>query len=106
DAQAAKRREPVRVVVYAAAREGKPARVKTRGHPEQDAEAVRVEFTAPAVGRLRSRVREQSVADSGLYERARAARGLPPVADAPVRPAAAPQPDPNPPDTPGRPDAP
>ena len=53
DARAVKRREPVRVVVYAAEWDGKPARVRTRGRPEQAAEAMVVEFTSPAFGRLR-----------------------------------------------------
>jgi hypothetical protein len=116
DAKAVKRREPIRVVVYAAERDGKAARVRTRGRPEQEAEAMVVEFTSPAFGRLRAQVHEESMARSGLYERARAARGvpaeatpaasisaghLPPPLDSPIRPAVALQPDPAAPVAPG-----
>jgi lipopolysaccharide export system protein LptA len=104
DVNAVKRREPVRVAVYAAEGDGKKARVRTRGRAEQEAEAVVLEFTSPAFGRLRGKVHEESMAHSGLYQRARAARGVP-SPDPAVRPAAALQPDPAAPATPGIPDA-
>ena len=62
DLQAVRRREPFRVVVYASERDGKPARVRTRGRPEQDTEAVVLEFTSPAFGGLRGKVHEESMA--------------------------------------------
>ena len=77
DVNAVKRREPVRVAVYAAEGDSKKARVRTRGRAEQEAEAVVLEFTSPAFGRLRGKVHEESMAHSGLYQRARAARGAP-----------------------------
>lgn len=111
DAQAVRRREPVRVVIYAEERDGTAARVRTGARPEQAAESLVVEFTTPAFGRLRARVREEPMAHSGLYERARAARGAPAPAgraaladESAIRPAGALQPDPAAPVTPGIPD--
>ncbi|HEX3147509.1 MAG TPA: hypothetical protein VHR66_05460 [Gemmataceae bacterium] len=108
DARALKKREPARVVIYAAQHEKNKVRVKTRGQPEQEAEAVVLEFSTASLARLRGWVNEQSMANTGLYARARAARGLPLVAtgsatvgDSPVQPAIALQPDPLAPSTPG-----
>jgi hypothetical protein len=109
DAEAVKKRKPVRVVVYATERDGKKVRVKTRGRPEEETEAAVLEFVTPAVGRMRGWVSEESMADTGLYARARAARGLPPPPpgrivlqdDPPIRQAGALQPDPTAPVAPG-----
>jgi hypothetical protein len=110
DAEAVKKRQPVRVVVYAAERDGKNVRVRSRGRPEQEVEAAILEFTSPAFGRLRGKVYEWSVADSGLYQRAKAARGVvapagatgqAPVGPNAIQQAHARQPDPKAPSAPG-----
>jgi hypothetical protein len=114
DVDAVKQRKPVRIIVYAAERDGKHVRVRTRGAAEREAEAAVLEFTSPAFGGVRGKVYEWSVAESGLYQRARAARGPgAPAASSgptnsginPIQQAAARQPDPKAPVAPGVPDA-
>ena len=79
--QALRKHAPARVAIYARSTTGRSPRSR-RGQAEQDADAVVLEFTTSSLARLRGWVNEQSMANTGLYTRARAARGVPPVAAA------------------------
>jgi hypothetical protein len=84
DEEAIKKRKPVRVVVYADQFRGKAVGVETKEQPKQQVDTSVLEFTTPALGMVRGRERQQSVAESKAYRRALVACGkpVPELADA------------------------
>ncbi|MBO0700665.1 MAG: hypothetical protein J2P46_19870, partial [Zavarzinella sp.] len=87
DAEALRQKKSVPVVIYADENGGKTVGVEAKGQPRQDVPAVILEFTTPALGRVRGTEYKQSLAQSDFYKKAVAARGKPvPPAAPPAKP--------------------
>src|SRR5688572_3655708 len=83
DADAHRKRKPIRVCIYADDGAGKPVGLEVKGRPRQEVPAVVLEFTTPGFGWIRGKEVRESLAHTPLYQKALAARGRPPGPAAP-----------------------